>query len=114
MVENAVFFDRLTTNQVLLNDSLQYRRIALTVPSAIRVDNGDRSAEANSQAVRFGAEDPSLTGQMELLQTAFQEVPSLERAILVTTLGLCLIAAEEDVSPCFLDMQLLRCSPLAR
>src|SRR5947209_5757545 len=55
-------------DEVLLNDPLEDWRIAPGVPRAFRIDDRDRSAFANAQAVGLRAENAALLGQTELLR----------------------------------------------
>ena len=63
------------------------------------VDDGDRPALADPQAIRLRSEDAALLRQFELLQPPLQEVPRGEAAILVTAFWIRLIAAEKDMAP---------------
>src|SRR5262245_64732521 len=83
---------------MLLNDPLEHRRIAGAVPRALWIDDGDRSAFADAQAVRFRSQDAALLRQPELLQACFQKLPRGEAAILVAALRLRLVAAEENMA----------------
>src|SRR5690606_22651791 len=80
-----------------LDDPLEHRWIALVVPRAFRIDDRDRSALADAEAVRLRAQHPALVRQAEFLQPLLQEVPRLDAARLVAALGIRLIAAQEDV-----------------
>ena len=57
-------------NQMFLDDPLEHRRIAVPVPGALGIDDRDRAAFADAQAVRLGAQDAALLGQAQLLQPA--------------------------------------------
>ena len=82
---------------MFVNDPFQDRRIALAVPRAFGINDGDGSAFADAQAVGLGSEDAALFRKLELLQTALQEVPRGETARLVTALRGCLVAAQKNV-----------------
>src|SRR5262245_43489594 len=84
---------------MLLDDSLEHRRIAGGVPRAFRIDDGDRSAFTDPQAVGLRAENAALLRQPELLQAPLEEVPRRQPALLLAALRVGLIAAEEDVAP---------------
>jgi hypothetical protein len=47
-------------DEMLLDDPLEDRRIALPVPRALWIHDGDRSAFADAQAVHFGAKNAAL------------------------------------------------------
>src|SRR5207247_5881358 len=99
-----VLFDQVrcdegASDQVLLNDPLEHRRIARTVPGALGIDDGDRAAFADPQAVRLRTQDSSLLRQPELLQPPLQKLPCCEPAVLLATLRGRLVAAEKDVAP---------------
>src|SRR5438874_1279791 len=80
------------------DDALEQRWIALAVPSAFRIDDGDRSAFANPKAVRFRAEYATLLRQPHLFQAPLQKIPCDESAIFVAAFRIRLIAAEKDVT----------------
>ena len=67
------------------------------VPRALGIDDRNRAAFADAEAIGLGAQDAALLGQAELLQAALQELPRREAAILVAAFRLGLIAAEKDV-----------------
>jgi hypothetical protein len=97
VLRNQRVFDDAPADQMFLDDPLEDRRIALAVPSALRIDDGDRPAFADAKAVRLGAQDSALLGQPELFETRFQKVPRGKAAILVAAFRLRLIAAEKDM-----------------
>src|SRR4051794_20716588 len=86
-------------DEMLLDDPLEDGRIALRVPRAFGVDDRDRSAFADAQAVGLGAEDAALLRQTELLQPPLEKLPRGEAAVFLAALRVRLIAAEEDVPP---------------
>ena len=101
-----MFFYKMVANdasldEMLLDDPLEDRRVALTVPSTFGIHNGDRAAFADSQAVRLRSQNPALVGQAKFLQALLEKVPRDEPAFLLATFGRRLIAAEKDVAPCF-------------
>ena len=75
------------------------RRIAFAVPGAFGIDDRNRAALADAQAVGLGAQDAALLRQPELLQPPLQKVPGRQPAFLVAALRRGLIAAEKDVPP---------------
>src|SRR5438309_5278452 len=83
---------------MLLDNPLEDRRIAARVPRALGIDDRNRSAFADAQAVRFRAEDAALLGEPELPKAPLQELPRGEAALLVAALRRRLIAAEKDVA----------------
>jgi len=54
--------DDLSANQMLLNDPFQNGRITVTIPSPFGIDNRNRSAGADSQAISLGPIYPVLPG----------------------------------------------------
>src|SRR5688572_636991 len=84
---------------MLLDDPLQYGRVAGTVPGAFGIDDRDRSALADAQAVGLRAADPAGLAQSQLLEPRFQVFPRRQAPLLLAALGLGLVAAEEDVPP---------------
>jgi hypothetical protein len=51
-----------TSNEMLLDDPFEGRRIALPIPRAFGIDDSDRPAFADSKAVGLAAKDPPLLG----------------------------------------------------
>src|SRR5436190_14193195 len=97
MLRDQRVMDGTSTDQVFLDDPLEERRIALSVPRAFWIDDRDRPAFADAEAVRLGAQDPALLGETQFLQPRLQVIPRGETALLLAALGLRLIAAEKDV-----------------
>src|SRR4051812_26965704 len=98
MLRDERIRDEASADEMLLNDPLENGRVAPGVPRAFRVDDRDRSAFANAQAVGLGAQDAALLGQAELLQPPFEKVPRGEPAVFLAALRVGLVAAEEDVA----------------
>src|SRR5215217_1877377 len=82
---------------MFLDNALEDRRVALAVPGTFRVDDGNRPALADPQAVGLGAQDAALVDEPERLQPRLEVVPGREAALLLATLRRRLIAAEKDV-----------------
>ena len=89
--------DEASTNQMILNDPLELRRIASVVPRAFRVHDGNGPTLANAQAVGFRAKNAARLRQPELAQTPFQEGPGRQPSFFFAALGCGLVAAQEDV-----------------
>jgi hypothetical protein len=98
--------DGLATNEMLLDDSLQNRRIALAIPRAFRVDDGDGAGLAHAKAVGLGAQY-AVIGEPQFDQTPLQVVPRHNRPIPIAAFRLGLVAAEENVAPGDAEPQLL-------
>jgi hypothetical protein len=99
MLRDHEVFDRPSTGEVLVNNALENWRIAESVPGTFRIDDRNRPAFTDTQAVGFGPQDTSLLGQAELLQTPLEELPCRQSAFLVAAFRVGLIAAEKNVSP---------------
>jgi len=82
---------------MLLDDALQHGWFARVVPDAVRIDDGDRAALTDLQAVDLGAKDPAGADELELAQTGLEVLPRREADRLLATFGFALIAAEKDV-----------------
>jgi len=52
-----VLHDGVSTNKVLLDNSLEYRRSDGVIPHAVRIDHGDRAMLADAQAIGFCSQD---------------------------------------------------------
>ena len=98
MLRDQLLVDNASADEMFLNDAVEDGWIALPVPRPFGIDNGDRAAFADSEAVHLAAQDTALLRQPELFQTTFQEVPGGEAAIFLTALRVRLIAAEKNVS----------------
>src|SRR4051812_27500057 len=108
MLRDQRVFDDPAADQVLLDDPFENRRIAPGVPRAFGIDDRDRTAFADPEAVRFAAQDAALLRQAERLQARLEVVPRGQSAFLVAALRLRLIAAEKDVAPRDADTDALR------
>ena len=91
--------DDALADQMLDDDPLEHRRIALAVPRSFRVDDRDRTTFADAQAVGLRPQNAALFGEVKFLQTALEKIPRRKAAILLAALGCGLIAAEENMSP---------------
>src|SRR6266498_1865163 len=97
MLRDQTLLDDAAGDEMFLNDPFQHGRIALTVPCAFGIDDGDRSAFTDAQTVRLRAENAALLRQSELLEPPFQEVPRGKPAIFLAALGLGLIATQKNM-----------------
>src|SRR5688572_25146547 len=84
---------------MLLDDPLERRRIALAIPRAFGIDDSNRTAFADAQAVRLAAQNPALLRQSELLQALLQVVPGCDATLHVAALRLGLFSAEKNMTP---------------
>src|SRR5438128_1955489 len=100
--------DDSAADEMFLNDALENRRIARPVPGTFGIDDGNRSALADPQAIRLGSEDAALLGEAELLQPPLEKIPRGKAAVLLATLRVRLIAAQKDVPPRDADPDALR------
>src|SRR5262245_37834660 len=89
--------DSPPADEVFLDDPLEQRRIASRVPGAFGVDDRDRTALADAEAVGLCAQDASLLREAELLQAAFEKLPRREAALFLAALRVRLVAAEQHV-----------------
>src|SRR5688572_29054160 len=84
---------------MFLDDGLEHRRVALPVPRALGIDDGDGAALADAEAVRLGAQDAAVLREAELLEAPLQELPGRQAPFLVAAFRGGLVAAEKNVSP---------------
>ena len=96
---------RVPSDQMLLDDSLENRWVALSIPGTFRIHHGDRSTLAYSETVRFGPENTATIREPELLEPSLQVCPGHQSSVLVTALGLSLVAAEKDVTLRHIDAE---------
>ena len=59
MLGEHIFTYHAASHQVLGDDALEYRRIAAAT-TPVRIDDGNRTALADAQAVRLGPQDAAL------------------------------------------------------
>jgi len=97
MVRDSVFSDRMTANQMLLDDPLKDLGRARPVPGTVRVDDRDRTLSANLEAIRFGSVDSALASQVQFNQASFQIRPRFKACIFRRAFWLGLITAEKYV-----------------
>lgn len=97
ILKNEMLLDNLATDQMLLNNLFQHSRIATAVPCSFGINQSDRPAGADAQAVGFRSEDATLLAEAEFLQSPFEIVPGDQRTLVVATLRLGLIAAEKNM-----------------
>lgn len=93
--------DDFPADQVLLDDALQHFWGTRVIPDALRVNHGDRPADADAKAVRLGPEN--FRREPELLEPPLEVFPRFQPGFLRAALRLGLIRAEEDVTLDFLD-----------
>ncbi len=91
--------DYLPTDQVLLNDPLEHRRITCSIPSPFRIHDPHWPTLTDPETVGLSAQHTPLLGQPELTQTPLQIHPSDKPALPGTALRLGLVTAQEDVPP---------------
>src|SRR5438046_10325745 len=89
--------DNSAADEMFPDDPLENRRIAVPVPDTFGIDDGNRPALADAQAVCLGPENAAPLGEPELLQPQLQILPRGKAAVLLTTLRARLIAAQQDV-----------------
>ena len=98
---------------MLLDNPFKHRRIALSIPGALGVDDRNRSTFANTQTVRLRSENTATSGETELLQPLLEVVPGAQASLFVTAFGIGLVAAEQNVTSGSVDPDRNRHTPLA-
>ena len=78
MSGDGVVSDWNATDQMFLNNSLNYIGCAGSIPCSVRINDSDRPLFADLQAVRFGSIDAALAGQAKLDKTLFKVIPGLK------------------------------------
>ena len=96
-----------------MDDPLQHWRVALAIPRALRIHDGNWAALADAEAVRLRSEHATTAGETEFLEPPFQVVPGVKTARFVTALGGRLIATQEYVPSGGIDTDRDRHTPLA-
>ena len=95
--QNTRLLDRAPPDQMPLDDLLEHGGIARPVPHPLGVDEGDRPALADPQAVGLGPQHPAPIGQPKLAQTALQIGPGSQSALALAALRRGLVGAEQNV-----------------
>jgi hypothetical protein len=60
MLSDQQVFNDAPTDEMLLDDPLERGRIALAIPGPLRIDDGNRPAFADAQAVGLAPQDATL------------------------------------------------------
>ena len=97
MVGDQVLRDQLTIDEMLADNSLENRGIAVVIPRAFGIDDGDRSTLADAKTIRLGPQHAAPIRQAQLFQPSLQKPPGFIAPFAVAAFRLRLIAAEEDV-----------------
>src|SRR6476660_2766536 len=97
---DQVFLDDPPLDQMLGDDSIENRRIAGAVPGSFGIDDRNRTAFADPQAVGLGPEDASLLRKTQRLEPRLQMIPGLQPSFLVAALRRGLVTAQKDVPAC--------------
>ena len=105
---DQVISDDAAVDQMLLDDSLEDRRIALAVPRSFGIDDGDWTTVADAKAIGLGAQDAALFRESELLEPPLQVVPRRQPAIFLAALWLRLITTEKNMTARTRDAARLR------
>lgn len=93
---------------MLLNDALQHFRGTGVIPDTLGINDGDRTALTNAQAIGFGAEHQRLrTDEVEFLEATFEKFPGHNPLLFRATLRFGLVSAQEDVAAEFLEAEFL-------
>jgi hypothetical protein len=83
---------------MLLDDALERGSVAAPIPRALRIDDGDRTAFADPQAVRLRTQNATGLRQPELPEARLEILPRLEPTLAIATLRVRLIGAEKYVA----------------
>ncbi len=94
-----------STNEVFLNDALEHFWRARVIPDTFRVDHRDRAFYAHAQAVRARSKHNSFVCKMKLSETVFEKVPRLVATLPIAAFWLSLVAAQEDVTLYFIEVE---------
>src|SRR5450631_2132983 len=79
-------FDRSAADQMLLDDALEVGVGLRAIPGALRVDEHDRPARADAQAIDLAAQHPAVdVGELEREQALLEVIPRGERLFLRRT-----------------------------
>ena len=63
IAHNQVLHDDFSSDEMPLNDLLEYWRIARAIPSSLRIDHGNRTATTDAQAIGLRPQNPALLAQ---------------------------------------------------
>ena len=100
------FLDRLTADEVLLQDAFEDFGSGRVIPDAVGIDHGDGSVLANPQAVGLGAINAAVRpGQLSLGESLLEVIPGGPGDFGRSAFGLGLFRAEENVALDLADTQ---------
>lgn len=92
-----IFFNDLTPNQMLIEDSFQDSRGTGVVPDGFWIDDGNGAFCAETEAIRLGTPDMESVGirrlQVDLLNAPLQVFPGEESFFVLATFCVGLVAA---------------------
>ena len=84
---------------MLVDDAFENGRIAASIPSTFRIDDRDRTAFADAQAVCLRPKDAAGFGQAQLLEALLQKFPCFDRSLAIAAFRVRLIGAQKDMPP---------------
>jgi hypothetical protein len=105
-MNDPIFFNYFSGDEMLLNDPLEYFFAAGVIPDGIGVNDSDGPLGADSEAVGLSSPDIDESFEAELIGPLFQIGPSFEPFFIGTAFGNALIAAEKDVASPVSDPQI--------
>ena len=90
-----------------MDDAFQHFRGAGVIPDAFGIDEGDRPAHANTQAIRFRAVNERLrSDQVQLGEPALQKFPGGQGFFARTAFGIGRVGAEKNMAAEFFHTKL--------
>lgn len=102
ILRKRIFRNHFPADQMFLNDALENFRRAGMVPHPFRVNQGNRSAHANAQTIRFRSINHRIRPrQTQLLQARFQKLPRPQTHLAVAAFRFRLVGAKKDMPAVF-------------
>jgi hypothetical protein len=97
-----IFFNDLTANQMLIENSFQDGWRTGVVPDGFRIDDGNGAFCAETKAVRLGTPDMKPVGirrlRVDLLNAPLQVFPGEESFFVLAAFCVGLVAAQKDMA----------------
>lgn len=91
---------------MLLDDPFKDSRRARMIPDGFRVYDGNRTMNADTQAIRFGAINQRVwADEMEFFQALLQILPRLQTFLFRSAVRFRLIGAQKNMTPVFFQSQ---------
>ena len=102
----SIFFDNPSLDQMLLDDPFKDRRRAGVIPDCLRVYDGNRTLNADPQAIGFSPVNQRVgADEVKFFQTLLQILPRLKAFLFRSAIRLRLVGAQKNVTAVFFQSE---------